>query len=259
MPLPIESARFDALKKLAAERFGEIKPAEEQVLKLSASTEDLNPPDSKDRPEVRAAFVRWLATDKEAAFHIDPLGLRVQNATITSAINLDACKIPFRLRFLYCTFQERFSLRSAELPALNLFGCATEQGIAADFLCVEHSIFLRKLEAKRKIRLVGAQIGGDLDCSGATLTSEGDALTADSASIAGGVFLKERFFSSGTIRFLGSQIGWDIDCSGAALTAEGQALNADGANIAGCVVLREKFSSSGEISLIGAQIGGDLA
>jgi hypothetical protein len=35
----LENIRFEALKKLAAERFGPITPPEEKVLSLSASTE----------------------------------------------------------------------------------------------------------------------------------------------------------------------------------------------------------------------------
>ena len=67
MPLPIETARFDALRKLAAERFGPITPSEEQVLRLSSSIQNPASSESKDRPEVRAEFLRWIVTDNEAA------------------------------------------------------------------------------------------------------------------------------------------------------------------------------------------------
>ena len=56
MPLPFEVARFDALKQLAAERFGRIEFAEAEVLRLSASTEELSTHEREDRPVVRAAF-----------------------------------------------------------------------------------------------------------------------------------------------------------------------------------------------------------
>ncbi len=258
MPLPLETARFDALKALAAQRFGEITPAEEEVLRLSASTEDRDTPKSEDRPEVRAAFLRWLATDKGAAAHIDPFGLRVENATITSPLDLDCCKISFPLRFERCTLQGVLSLRSAELPALDLTDCKTEYGISADCLRTQGPVFLRRLGAKGEIRFPCARIGGVLDCSGATLTARGDALNAEGADIAGSVFLNKGFSCSGETRLLCARIGGDLVCSGAALTAEGIALNARMANIVGSVCLIERFSCSGTIRLPRARIGGDL-
>ena len=229
MPLPLETARFDALKKLAAGRLGTIEPAEEEVLRLPASTEDRDTPKLEDRPVVRAAFVRWLATDKDAAGHIDPLGLRVENATIASALGLDFCQLPFRLRFRHCAFQGRLYFSSAELPGLDLFDCETEDGIFADGLRVRGDVFLRKLEAKGKLRFVGARIDGDLDCSGAALTAEGTPLVADGANIAGGVFLAGKLFCSGKVRFLGAQIGGDMVCSGSWI----RTLSCDHARLAG--------------------------
>jgi hypothetical protein len=262
MTLPIETARFDALRKLAVERYGKITPAEESVLHLSASTEGFSARASKDRPEVRAAFLRWLVTDKEASPHIDPLGLRVLNTTITSALDLDFCKIAFPLLFVDCTLRDEFSVRSAELPALNFFNCTMEGGITADGLCTQASVLLRKLAAKGEVRLLNARIGGDLDCSGAILTAARNALFADGAKVAGCVYLRGGFSSSGTIRFLDAQIGGDLDCSGATLTGEGITLWAERAKIDHSVFLSqkdgEKFSSSGEMRIFGAQIGGDL-
>ena len=89
------------------------------------------------------------------------------------------------------------------------------------------------------VRLLGAKIGGQLDCSGATLTNEGgDALFADGAEITGGVFLRDGFSATGAVRLLGAKIGGQLDCSGATLTNEGgDALAADGAEITGGVFL----------------------
>jgi hypothetical protein len=258
MTLPIENARFDALAKLAAERFGEITPAENNVLRFSVATEDQAPPPSQDRPEVRAPFLHWLATDKEAANHIDPLGLRVADANIPSGLNLAFCKIPFRLCFHRCAFLAEFYLSSAELPALNLFDCTVKRGISGDVLRVQGNVLLRGLNSEAEVRFLGAQIGGNLECSDATLATQGDALSADRAKIAGSVFLTGCFSSSGAIRLVGTQIGDDLDCSGATLTAKSCAIAADRANIAGNLNLKEGFSSSGEVRLLGARIGGNL-
>ena len=258
MALPFETARLQALKELAAGRFGKIEPAEEEVLRLSAAAEVAYPPDTEEQPEVRAEFLRWLATDKDAASHIDPLGLRVANATVASAIDLDFCKAPFRLRFQHCTLKGGLYLRSAELSALYLLGCKAEEGISADGLRVRGNVFLRDLEGAGTIRLPGAEIGGDLACSGARLSAEGDALSADRAKVTGGVFLTEGFSCAGTIRLPGAEIGGNLDCRGATLSAEGKTLSADRARITGGVFLTEGFSCAGEVRLLGAEIGGDL-
>jgi hypothetical protein len=62
----LENIRFEALKKLALERFGPITPPEEEVLRLSASTEMEYPDELDERPEISGEFLRWLATDSES-------------------------------------------------------------------------------------------------------------------------------------------------------------------------------------------------
>lgn len=260
MPFSIEAARLNALAKLATERIGEITPAERGILSLSVSTTMINPGvETKDRPEVRAMFLRWLATDEDAANHIDPFGLRVWNATISSPLDLDFCRIPFNLGLVWCTFREEFSLRSAELLSLTLSNCALDRGITADNLTTHSNVFLINLVSKAEVRFLGARIGGDLDCGGATLTSDDHALSADRAKISNSVFLGQGFFASGQVRLSGAQIGGDLDCTGATFTSKGQAaLNAESAEIAGNVNLRYGLSLPGTATLIGAKIGGSI-
>lgn len=266
MPLPIETARFDALRKLATERYGEIAPIEEEVLRDSASTlygtvaTQLygSAPKADQHPEVRADFLRWLATDKDAAAHIDPRGLRVEYATIPSDLDLDYCKIPFPLEFKYCTFREAIRLVSAEVPALNLFQCNTEGVISADNLRVQGHVSLKGLKAKSRLNFMYAQIGGALDCSYATCSGALYALSVDGANIAGDVLLTDGFSCSGRIRFTGAHMGGALYCSAATLNFEDDALTADGANITGGVFLNDEFSCSGALRFRGAQIGGDL-
>jgi hypothetical protein len=86
----------------------------------------------------------------------------------------------------------------------------------ADGAKITGSIDLReRFSCSGAIRLRGAQIGGDLDCSGAILTAQGNTIDAGRAKIAGGANLRGKFSSSGPILFLESQVGGDLDCSGA--------------------------------------------
>jgi len=257
MSRPFETARFEALKRLAAKNYGKTTRAENEVLRRSASTENDDPRESRERLEIRAEFLRWLATDKEGAANIDALGIRVANITIVTPLELDYCKLTFPLRFDYCTFLGPLSFVSAELPTLSFFHCETGAAVYAEGLKTTGSVFLRNLNAYGEIRLVGAQIGGFLNCGGATLNPRGDALVADGAKIGTYFFLRPEFCCHGIIRLAGAEIGRDLDCTGATLKATGDVLFADGAIIKGNVFLRG-FSSSGGIRLVGTQIDGDL-
>ena len=73
---PWDSIRLNALIQLAGEHFGQISQSEARVLAHSASAIDLPVPDnSESRPQVRATFLRWFATDPAAATLVDPKNL----------------------------------------------------------------------------------------------------------------------------------------------------------------------------------------
>jgi hypothetical protein len=120
------------------------------------------------------------------------------------------------------------------------------------------------------IRLLGAHIGGQLDCSGAQLTnSDGPALHGDELIVDGGLFLAGQFIATGSgedgaIRLLGARIRGQLTCSGAQLTnPTGPALNGDGLTVDGDIYFTDQFTASGSgrggtIRLLGAHIGGQF-
>lgn len=71
------------------------------------------------------------------------------------------------------------------------------------------------------MRLTGARIGLQLDCSGATITnSSGAALNCTNLQVGGDVYLRAGFAADGagelgTVRLVGANIGGQLDCSGA--------------------------------------------
>jgi hypothetical protein len=82
--------------------------------------------------------------------------------------------------------------------------------------------FLRDgFESAGEIRLIDAEIGGQLACNGAKLNASGDALCLDQAKIRGGVFLVEGFECAGEVRMISAEIDRDLNCRGAKLTASG--------------------------------------
>ena len=115
--------------------------------------------------------------------------------------------------------------------------------------------------------LVGAQIGGVLNCSGGRFdNAAGYALAVDGAEIGGSVLLSTlnggsgRFYSTGTVLLMGARIYGQVNCAGGRFeNSDGCALSAESAQIGVSVLLRDGFCATGEVKLSGAQIGGQLS
>jgi hypothetical protein len=215
MSFPFEDQRYQALLKLGARRFGSLNDSERDVLQLSASTDNSEPTDSGLRPEVRSEFLRWLATDKEAAQQIDPLGIRVRNATVSGPLSLSFCKIPFPLRFFSCILDHEVGFQSSELPFLSIEQCELYFGLNATEVRVTGDVELISSTAKGSVNLYGANIGGTLDCSRAILApSAGNALFANTLKV-GNLYLNHGFSATDAVFLVNSEISGDFDCLGA--------------------------------------------
>jgi hypothetical protein len=275
--MPEGSGRsVDDLVALAQARFADLSEAELKLLRAapkgevawcgpSAKDDDpANDPAKADEwapeREIRADLIRWLYVDRAAASAVDPKGIQIHAAKITGGLDLSFVSVPFPLGLCRCRFTDDADLTSTDLPALNLAGSQV-QSVTADGANVKGGVFLNDgFRAEGGVRLLGARIGGDLDCSGGTFKNPGsDALIADGANVKGGVFLDDGFKAEGTVRLLGAQIGGNLECTGGTFSNPGKnALHADGPKVKGDVLLRDGFSAEGEVHLLGAQIGGDL-
>jgi hypothetical protein len=264
------------LVALAQARFPKLTEAELELLRAapkgevaycgpSANDDDpFNDPAKVDewgpQREIRAGLIRWLCVDHDAASAVDPRGIQVRAAKITGALDLSHASAPFPLILGRCRFTDDANLISMDFPMLSLGGSRV-LSITADSANVRGSVFLRAgFSAEGEVRLLGARIGGDLDCSGGAFKNPGkDALQADRADVRGSVFLCEGFIAEGAVRLLNAQICGNLDCSGGIFRNPGkEALSADRANVNGSVFLNERFSAEGAVRLLGAQIGCDL-
>jgi hypothetical protein len=271
----------EALTALANPRFPNLSQAEHRLLRAAPKGEFAvcgpskndddpanDPAKANNKPEaggwgadreIRADLIRWLCTDPEAIKTVDPRGVRVYAAKISGGLDLSYATVPLPLLLCRCNLANSSDFQRVKLPLLDLNGTYA-RSINMDGANVTGSIFLVRLKVEGEVRLIGAQIGGNLECDTAILKSPGgSALSADSADIRGNVFLRAGFSAAGEVDLLGAQIGGDLDCGGGTFeNPGGAALKADRANIKGAVFLKYNFSSEGEVRLIGAQIGGNL-
>lgn len=150
----------------------------------------------------------------------------------------------------------------------GVFGSGSKTGAAfvADGIRVGGSVFLRGgFEAEGEVRLPGAMIGGQLECSDGRFAGNGDggrAFTASGVDIEGDVFLSRGFRADGEVWLLGAKISGQLNCSGGKFGSGGagrNALSADRTQIEGSVFLDDGFEADGSVRLAGAKIGGQLS
>jgi hypothetical protein len=120
------------------------------------------------------------------------------------------------------------------------------------------------------VNLRGANISGQLTCSGAELRNRsGPALNADNLKVDQDVYLRGGFTATGSgddgaIRLLGAHIGGTLECDGAELRNDsGPALKADSLQVDQDMYLRGGFTASGSggggaVRLTSAHIGGQF-
>jgi hypothetical protein len=240
--IPFDKIREEKLIQLAQERFNpELWPAEKKVLHDSASSVDPVPPNpEEERLTIRTDFVRWLATDPEAAQNIDPKGLRVWGATLHGKLDFEECRVFPTLYIRQCTLLGDINLMSAEAKGLFITKSDVFGSIQADGITVHGPISLRESTFSGEIRMLGAK-----------LTCQGDALSLDNAKIGNNVFLSEGFESLGAIRLLNTQISGNLECIGAKVAA----VYCKNMQVTGDFIWqRIKKSEDAQLKLIGAKV-----
>lgn len=103
-----------------------------------------------------------------------------------------------------------------------------EDGTAlfADGVFIKGDAFLRDgFRTSGTVRLIGAQIGGDLDCSDARFDNGGgDSLMAERAYIRGNVFFRKDFFSIGELKLIGTVVRGSLECEDAIFVLDRKSL-----------------------------------
>lgn len=174
------------------------------------------------------------------------------------------------LRLLGVSIGDNFECNGAHLnPQAGQSAIdASSAKIAGNLLLSIHGQI--RFETTGEVRILGASIGGALDCTGALLKTHASkyALSADRTQIRGSVFLcsdaKHRFECTGEMRFQGASIGGALNCTGALFMPQlgNVVLRADSAQIKGglfiCDDENHRFECTGTVRLIGASVQGGL-
>jgi hypothetical protein len=255
--------------------FGKLSPAEDKLIRWLQSRDrrvceisDAVPDTAIPEVTLRASLVRELALGKVDGVPLPETGLQVAGAWIagdgpegaeTRGLDLEGCSLPGDLALFESRFPDQVLLRGARVQSVFLNDSHLLAGLGADRLRAEGGVFLRGVKATGKVRLLGARLGGNLDCDGATFTAQGgDTLIADGLQAEGGVFLRG-VRATGAVRLPGARVGGGLSCEGAIFTAQGgHALIADGLQAEGGVFLRG-VRATGAVRLPGARVGGDLS
>ena len=215
----------------------------------------------KNANVVRGEIIRFFAYGGDSDKPVRGPIISLSGAWISGDLDLEHASIPHALQFKYCRFVCRVIMQHAECSALYLDGSHLAHGLTADGLKTKGSVNLRKgFVAEGEVRLLGANVGGHLDCSdGKFCNPGGHALIADGMTAKGNVFMHEGFSAEGAVQLLGANVGGALNCSGGEFcNPGGYALSADGLTTKDDVFLSSGFSAEGEVRLWGANVGGSL-
>jgi hypothetical protein len=132
--------------------------------------------------------------------------------------------------------------------------------LVADRLNVGSGVFLCEMfTAVGAVRLVGADITGQLNCGGAHLNgtdSHGNALVANGMRVSDDVFIDRGFTAAGNLSLVAARFGGSVVFKPTALAGEGQiALDMARAQIAGAMWWAPAAQVSGCVTMEGASLG----
>lgn len=227
-------------------------------LDASAASGSTRADDSTGKQALNAEELREVLVDP--SLRSDPRGLRLIGAHVVGALDLRGVSLSYPVELERCVFSHQPDFSRATLPALSLAGSHVP-GLNVEDLRITHGdLNLSFLTTTGEVDASGAMIDGQLDMTGASLTSSaGTALVLDGAHVSGGMILGGGLSTTGSIRALGATIGVQLQMRGAHLSGdEGFSLIMDGARIAGSLALDEGFTAFGQVRAVGATIEGTL-
>lgn len=175
-------------------------------------------------PVIRAGVIRALCLGHRLNdAPIDPKGIEITGAKIDGTLDLSFAKVSVQLILFCCHIAERPNLRQAHFPLLSLSGSRLEQGLTADRLKLDGSLFCRKgFRVFGRIRLVGANIGGNAEFDSAFISNninDKPLLDMSYSSIGGNILLREKFKINGGLKIRRGYVGGNVEFNDVTLDA----------------------------------------
>lgn len=206
---------------------------------------------------IRAELLAVLITGGSPECELSPFGVVLIGAQVTGALRLNHLHAVGDTWLLYCRFETAPNVRQAHFNNLALDGSHLPR-LNAQGVDVGADLFLRRITAKGSVNLIGAKIGGHMDCTGATFDGNtGDALNAQGVHVGANLFLRG-ITATGRVDVNAAKIGGQMACEGATFdVGTGDALNGQGVDVEADIFMRG-ITAKGRMNLIGAKIGGQL-
>jgi hypothetical protein len=144
----------------------------------------------------------------------------------------------------------------------STFTSATKYALHADALRAQNGVYLdRGFHATATVRLVGANITGELCCTGGSFHNQSSRALDAERIVAEDVYLDDGFTAHGEVRFNGAEVTRQFNATRGEFRNDRSgeyALNCDGLRCGGEVFLNKGFRATGTVSLTGAQIVSEL-
>jgi len=270
------------------EKLGALKRSEIKLLRCVAAGEPADyrehnkekddPDKKKDDPSnasewgenrtLRAEIINWLCTNKKASYYFTNSGVQIAGAKIIGRIDLSGAAMDYLFIVSHCYILQGIDISYARVNFLALDGShighdGDPEAVAflGDSLIVRGSVFFRDgAKFVGATRLLGAEIGGQLNCRGSSFINlASDAFNADQIIVKGSVFFSDGARFEGVTRLSGAKIGGQLTCSRSSfINPLDVAFGGDGMTVKGSVRFDGKALFEGETRLLDAKIGGEL-
>jgi hypothetical protein len=193
---------------------GDLTPAEGALIEAClAGDECILGEDRPDKPsedrEIRAPILKALITGGLRDQPTTDFGVHLEGAYVSGQLNLWMSRAKGLTGLFKCRFDHGLEAMQAQFEGLNLSG-SDLPALNAQGARVAGDVFLSDgFHAKGKVSLSGAEIGGQLSCTGGRFeySAKGDALNAQGARVRNGLFFRNVTVTGGLVDLNSAHVG----------------------------------------------------